>query len=265
MAKLGAMARYEVVMMWRRGSLPILIALMVVLILGMSQITAQNQSQVFIDPAVRAASAQGLENVSGALKIINVLTLTVVIFGIALPLFLVETIPLDRQFKVRELMDAVPISRAAYLGGKLLGAWAGLALILLVAISVNLISARLMIGPFDARVILFLWLVMALPVCLTTSTISVLMSAFSANRRQAVFFGIVLLAPILLLSLSSVISLAYAGGLIDPIYTTTVNMTERFSTAQIIERVSLTLAGITALTLAVWLVVWVVERWREAR
>ena len=112
------------------------------------------------------------------------------IFGIALTLFLAETIPLDRQFKVRELIDALPISRAMYLGGKVLGVWAGLALIVLVGGAVNLITARLMIGLYDVRVVALLWLGMALPCSGRWARSVCWRRHFSSSRRVAVMFGI---------------------------------------------------------------------------
>ena len=37
------------------------------------------------------------------------------VFNLALVLIVAETIPLDRQFKLRELLDALPLSRTPYL------------------------------------------------------------------------------------------------------------------------------------------------------
>ena len=103
--------------------------------------------------------AQGIDLVvaTHTLALINVLIAGMVFYMVGVTLMLGEVIPLDRQFKVRELLDTLPISRAGYLGGKLLSAWAGL---LLGIVGVGVISAivlRLIFGEYDLRVFAALW------------------------------------------------------------------------------------------------------------
>jgi len=46
-----------------------------------------------------------------------------ILIVLLLPLMVAEIIPLDRQYRVREVIDATPISESLYVAGKLLSVW----------------------------------------------------------------------------------------------------------------------------------------------
>src|SRR3982751_1845254 len=128
MTKIGAMEHYEVLMAWRRRSLPILWILLLAGVLGFALLVENiNRATPVMDQAVQTSAsdpnappwAQGINLVvaTHTLALINVLIAGMIFYMVGVTLLLGEVIPLDKQFKVRELLDTLPISKATYLGG----------------------------------------------------------------------------------------------------------------------------------------------------
>jgi hypothetical protein len=109
---------------------------------------------------------------------------------LAIPPVLSDTIPKDRQMGVCALLDSLPLGRATYLAGKLLGTWASL-LVMLAGVALMFGTAMLLtLGPYSLPAYLTIWIVGVLPVVLFTSGMSVLLAAGQPSRRRAVFVGI---------------------------------------------------------------------------
>jgi len=109
---------------------------------------------------------------------------------LAIPPVLSDTIPKDRQMGVCTLLGSLPLDRATYLAGKLLGTWASLLVMLTGVALVFGTTMLLILGPYSLSVYLTTWIIGVLPVVFFTSGMSVLLAAGQPNRRRAVFVGI---------------------------------------------------------------------------
>ena len=270
MSKIGAMVRYEVLMAWRRRSLPILWVLLLVGVIFFALLmqSVNQETPVYDDVAqiVTGADAQSVDPAiaSHTITLGNLLIAGMIFYTVGVVLLMAEVIPLDRQFKVRELLDALPLSRATYLVGKLLSAWAGL---LIGMVLVGVIAAPLVwliLGAYDPRVFVALWIALLLPQSFTASALTLLAASFVGSRRAAVMVGLVTMPFVLALAFPSVVSFAGVGALIEPIYAVNVMLQPGAeANAVIAERIKSALLLFVGVIAAAWIGVWGWGRWRE--
>ncbi len=274
MSKLGAMVRYEVLMAWRRRSLLILWVLLLVgvIVFALIMRSVNQETPVYSDLAQVLTDtnapewAQGIDPVvaSHTITLGNLLIAGMIFYTVGVVLLMAEVIPLDRQFKVRELLDTLPLSRATYLGGKILSAWAGL---LIGTALVGVIAAPLVwliLGAYDLRVFIALWIALLLPQSFVASALTVLAASFVASRRAAVLVGLVVMPFLLALAFSSVISFAGVGALIEPIYAVSILLQPGAeANAVIAERIVNALVLFVGVVVAAWIGVWGWLRVRE--
>ncbi len=279
MSKLNAIARYELLMAWRRRSLPILWLLLLVgsiffttLVANSSRPTADADQADVVESTLAAADlpewAQGIDMlvVEHTVGLFSVVITGMVFFMVGVTLLMGEVIPLDRQFKVRELLDTLPISRATYLVGKLLGAWIGVLLGILIGGALCVVAIRLILGIYDLRVFAVMWLVMLTPMALVAAALSVLAGSFFGSRRTAVLVGLLVLPFVMTLAMVAVPTLGGIGALIEPIYALVVQMEPSAATNTLIgQRIEDTLLVFAGVVLAAWTVVWGWMRVRSAR
>jgi ABC-type transport system involved in multi-copper enzyme maturation permease subunit len=113
------------------------------------------------------------------------------IFAILLiPIIVADSIPKDRQYRVRELLNTYPLSDEVYLAGKILGVWCNVLLCLLVLCVAIGISWWVIVHPFTIGDYVTIWLLGILPVALFNSALSVLIAASQPSRRRAVLLGV---------------------------------------------------------------------------
>ncbi len=276
MSQLGAIVHYELLMAWRRRSLPILWVLLLVGVIGFALLvrSINEETPVIQDSVARNIAADGPEWARGldvvetthTIGLINVLIAGMVFYTIGVTLMMGEVIPLDRQFKVRELLDTLPLSRATYLGGKLLGAWVGLLAGMVIVGVVCAGALRLIFGVYDLRVFVALWIAMLVPESLLAAALSVLGAAQAGSRRTAVMIGLLLTPVVMALAISAVISFAGIGALIKPVYAVGVLLMPGPETnAEIVRRIVNALALFGGIVIATWTFVWGWSRVREAR
>ena len=127
------------------------------------------------------------------LKIATLLAMVTMLLIMMLLLMSAETIPLDKHYRVRELLNTLPVGHATYLGGKVLSVWFGLlvGIVLCALLYVPLAQARF--GTFDMNAYVQLWGVMLLPSAIFSSGIAILAAAGVATRRASVLIGLVLI------------------------------------------------------------------------
>ncbi|MBZ0284162.1 MAG: hypothetical protein K8L97_25715 [Anaerolineae bacterium] len=182
--QLLGMAHYEFLMQWRRGALRLILVMFVLApLLAMFLILASTQ-QLDLS-ATQWSDAYSAEFRFTSMAILMVLPLAPLVF-IALPILVADSLPLDRHFGVRDLLDTLALERRVYLLGKVLGVWCGLLLTLVVAAVGLGIVFRFMHGPFSLRVWALLWVVGVAPMTLITSGVGLLFPAGYATRRLAV-------------------------------------------------------------------------------
>lgn len=191
LAQLGKMTYYEFRMHWRGRALLVIVLALAVMNLFSIWIFSSNMLPIELDATYAAV---GLISAP--------LTLTL---AILLPVIVSDTIPKDKQFGVRELLDTLPMPRWVYLGGKVLGMWAGVLFGLLIVMIVNAIFYQFTIGMLNLRVYVEMWLVCGLALLVINGSLGVLLPVGQPNRRRAVILMIALF----------VLPLGFAGQLFD--------------------------------------------------
>ena len=274
MRQIGAILRYELLMAWRRRSLPILWILLLAGVVGFAFIIESSRgAQSIMDPVIESsvganapAWTQGINVVeaTNTFALINILIAGMVFYSVGVTLMMGEIIPLDRQFKVRELLDTLPLSRTAYLGGKLFSAWAGLLLGIIIIGAISALALRLILGVYDVRVFLVMWVTMLLPSSFVASALSLLASSPFSSRRTAVLVGLVIFPIVLFLVSLGVPSFAGIGALIQPIYALGILLVPGEEAAiEIRSRIVNTLAFYALVLMSIWTLAWLNARRRE--
>ena len=113
--------------------------------------------------------------------------LPLLLFG--LPLYVSETIPYDRQYGVRDLLDLLPITAGTYLLGKVLAVWVALLLAITLSGVVAGVISTVVFGALDVGEWANMWLGGFLVMGLLASSISILLAAGQPNRRRALLVG----------------------------------------------------------------------------
>jgi hypothetical protein len=150
------------------------------------------------DPTVLAGIPHWLRNIdlgqaNATLKMATLLAMVTQLLIIMLLLMSAETIPLDKHYRVRELLNTLPVGRATYLGGKVLAVWFGLFVGIVLCALLYIPIALSRFGTFDMSAYLRLWGVMLLPSATFSSGIAIVAAAGVATRRASVLVGLVLI------------------------------------------------------------------------
>lgn len=209
--QLGGIVRAEIKLHWRRRGLLVLLLGLAVVMVG----TAIIQRKMLAGEWATSWPSERRWTSTNTIMVLG--PVAWVILAVLLPPVLAETVPRDRQLGVRELLDSLPPGRLTLLAGKLLGAWASVVLGL-AAFGLLLGLAWLpILGGFDLRLYLDLWLVGLLPLALYMAAMSVLLAAGQPTRRRATLIGILLVALIIFtISMPRVDSQGLAGILLVP-------------------------------------------------
>ena len=101
-----------------------------------------------------------------------------------------DTIPLDRQYGVRDTLDSLPLSQGVYILGKLLGTWAAVLVGMLVIMVLTAIGWWFLGGAYDVMAYIQMWVVGVAWIAILNSGIGVLVSAGQPNRRRAIVVAI---------------------------------------------------------------------------
>jgi hypothetical protein len=191
------MMRYEWLMGWRRGTQRVVL---VSALLFPQMLALVGYLFGPLTDGSTAVSLSGWPEVlllqsTGAAVLANIATLVLIV--LLLPLTLSELIPLDRQYRTREILKALPLSPNLYLAGKLLSVWPALLIGLLLAALLSGALAWLQNGPYHVGTLVTFWLTGLIPLALFSSLMAVMLSAGQSSRRRAILTGL-LAAPVAL-------------------------------------------------------------------
>ncbi len=185
-SQLAGIIRYELVSGWRRGSLVALILMMALLPFVFNWLTSISaqvaQANLTLWPE------QALLIHTGAAIGMNTFVLVLEVF--ILPLLVAEIIPLDRQYRVRELLDSLPFRGTTYLAGKICSIWLVFAVWSLVQALINGVLAWRTIGPYRVDILASFWVFGLLLLGLFSSGIALLLSVKAETHTQAILVGI---------------------------------------------------------------------------
>ncbi len=264
MTKLNAIIRYEVLMAWRRRSLPLIAIVLLVGVCFFSLMVADaNQRWLTESMLARIESGEYTMGQFTTLSLFSIIIAGMIFFCVGIAAIAGEVIPLDSQFKIRELLNTLPVSIATYLGGKLLGAWCG---VVLGWFSAGIIVAPflwLIIGAYDWRVFLLLWVSLLLPAALTSAALSVLAAAPVRSRRVAVLTGVLVMPVALAVGVRGMVAFVTIPSLISPLYI--YSTTQLLPTEKIVTDTIFSLLTHIGVILVAWGGAWLLLRWRQAR
>lgn len=274
-AQLRGMIWYEFRMHWRRRTLAVLllafmaITIVSVLILSSSLtqmgVTADETFRPYISAYAVLAAWMPLS----------------VGLALVLPVMVADTIPLDRQYHVRDLLDSLPVPRAVYLAGKLFGLWAVLLASLTAALTITALIWLVGVGAFDARAYIEMAVVGAVSLALMNGGLGMLAAVGQPSRRRAIVLLVILLAVVLLALPTFMdnwdLRQTYGSQIMNPVRMPILN--RYFFGIQVEAGLSLenstlnpspellrdtVLAGFGQVAL-VWLLAWLWLRWRDGR
>ncbi len=225
LSQFGGMIRYEMLMQFRRRAIIVLCVFFLVGALGLTTLIDSQRSVVnriasvrfdgdttiitTIDARTQEEYEQHVDNtqnfiprwyaevdflvVQSTFEAFNVLAPSLMILLIAIMPMLSETIPLDRQFKVRELLDTMPLPRVTYLLGKLVSVWIGLMIGIVVVGVLYGIYVASRYGALDMWTYVRYWLFLMLPCSLIGAGYAVIVPTFAQSRRGGVLVGLFLI------------------------------------------------------------------------
>ena len=272
----AAMLRYEFLLQWRRRGLSVImltiIALPVLgaLTLGRGALAGVAVSGLAPERVRELVTQQMAPAVWGTLWLF--LTLLV-------PVVVAETLPKDRHYGVRELLDSLPFSSGLYLAGKLVSMWTAVLAGLGLGMAVIAAVWWLAVGPFDLRWYANVWLAGGVPMAFINPSLGLLLAAGQPTSRRALLVGIGFAVVCVLLQVPGFLMLGSAWNILNPshpvlflYFLATPNASPsddpltvllmRFITP---EAAAWTVVAGLAQVLILWAVVWVWMRRREGK
>lgn len=264
MSKLWTIVRYEVLMAWRRRSLPLIFFLLLAGVLGFTVIVVDS-NQRWLAGSMQALidSGQYTREQFNTISLFAIVIAGMVFYTVGVAAITGEVIPLDKQLKLHELINTTPLSQATYLGGKLLGAWVGIVLSWLGVGIIAAIAFRFLIGIYDLRIFMVLWFFLLLPAAFTAAALSVLFASFVNSRRMAVVVGLLVMPFVLAVSVRGMVAFVTLPSLISPMYI--YSTTQLLPTEKVVGDTIYSLLIHAGAILVAWSLAWLFLRWRAAR
>lgn len=133
-----------------------------------------------------------------------------------LPVVSADVIAKDKQYNVHELLDGLPLTPGAYLGGKVLGWWASIAIGLLIALVVLGAGLWILMGPYHLDQFAVAWIAIGWGIGLVNSTLSMLLAAGQPTRRRAIIIGVIFAAICLFANVSLIVESNVLGHVLSP-------------------------------------------------
>lgn len=183
-AQIRGIALYEFRMHWRRRALKVVtiaLALMLAFIIVVS--TNEDSRQIIQSANLDASDVQAV--LSFTIVFATGATVTMIVAFI-IPVAFADTIPLDQQSGVRELLDAMPLPIWGYLAGKLAGLWLAVGSAMLGLMLASAAGWWVFVGAYDLGAYASLWLVGVGALIVLNGGFALLLTATQPNRRRAV-------------------------------------------------------------------------------
>jgi ABC-type transport system involved in multi-copper enzyme maturation permease subunit len=111
------------------------------------------------------------------------------VLGVIVCVLVADTIAIDRQYGMSEMIGSLPLSPGAYLAGKLLSVWGPVLALLALTATLSGAIVQSALGSIDVGVIAGYWLAAGLPLGLFASGLGVLWAARQPTRQRAALIG----------------------------------------------------------------------------
>lgn len=267
-AQMTGMMKYEFKMHWRRRALWV-ITLTMLVIVGVAAVLGGTEIGGLID---KLAETGGLSD-TAQVRLFTILFATWVgvaaLLSFIFPIVVADTIPIDQQLQVRELLNSLPIHSSIYLLGKLLGVWLATFAGMVVTLPITAAIWWITVGSYDVGKYTQMWLIGGAALIVLNGGLIVLAAAGQPTRQRAFVAAVVIyILPFLFVGRSFRIGttfdpLVYINPLRAQIITRYANLSSGDQFAFVSPEVGLTiLVGLVELVV-VGVLVWGWLRWRE--
>lgn len=191
LAQCIAIARYEFLMLWRQRAAPVLTLSLIALPVFFAFFVYSDAASENLSLLDKMSAAQLQEYsvfITSTLQFFSWAAGYLILIVLA-PLMMSEIIPKDRQYGVREILDALPLGAGTYLNGKMLGAVAVALSGLVAAMVIVAIFWRIMFRAIYLPMILSAWLGGGGVLILLNTTTAILLAAGQPTRKRAFAIG----------------------------------------------------------------------------
>lgn len=175
-----AMMWYEFQMHWRRRALIVITLSLVVL----------NLLMVYVS---RDALMEGTWTLSAGSVLPDIVPFLWIVVYIVILIFIgpmtADSISIDRQHGMSELLSSLPLPRSIYLVGKIAGMFSSIGACFLLSMVIIGLGTWGILGPFDLPAFFQMWLLGVLPIAFLNPAISLLLAAGQPTRRRAAAIG----------------------------------------------------------------------------
>lgn len=200
LSQLIGVAKYEFLMHWRRPAL--FAAMLPVTLIGLLvTILSRETTKMALEQAVQgtATLTDALAGASGFALVITIWPVLYLSVMMMAGLMVADVMPRDRQLGVAPLLRSLPMPLWVNLGGKVIGMWLAAGAMLTAGLVIVCATWWALIGPFALERVFAMWVFGTLPLLILGPTLTVLLAAGQATRRQALFVGIVLMLMMLVM------------------------------------------------------------------
>ena len=274
LAQLGGIVRYEALIQWRRRGVPTLTIVFAAILLLAELAVGQMGRRLNAEAAAAGMVAtSAVTRAQGTIGMYYAWPVALLLMILAVPPIVAEAIPRDRQEEVSELIRSLPVRDGTFLGGKLLGGWAGLLAGLIGVMALSGCAGRLLIGPYSLVAYIQLWSMGILPLAMFSSGMSILLASGQPTRRRATFVGAVFSAYCVAMLATTTGTVWDAVSLARP--SVFLSLSTEHNPLRVLSRLGIisyppfqaSLAiGLGALQVVLaWLAVWAWMHWKEGR
>jgi len=263
--QLTGIIRYELQMQWRRrGMLVMMVGLLAAFTLaGLIEKALIGTIEY---PKVPANLRQQVAQLQATFSILYSWPVSLTLMMLALPLVASETIPKDRHYGVRELLDSLALSRGVYLAGKVLSVWAAVLIGYIAVAFLEGLIGLVLFGPYQLGVYLTLWGIDLIPAGCFAAGMGVLLAAGQPNRRRALLVGVAFAVYCIAMVVTTSGTVWDAISLARPSTYLFLLFKDKLPASTLHYppmQIPLTLGLGAAQVALVWLIVWGYLRWKE--
>jgi ABC-type transport system involved in multi-copper enzyme maturation permease subunit len=202
-AQIGAMARYEFLMHWRRRVLVVAtLSLAVICIFAM--LISSSATREFGEKLGTTVDYTGINIVS---------FFGLIVYFVMIALFTpiaADAVPLDHHVGISELIRTLPVKHETYLIGKLVGMFVSILVGVLIAMVLLGVVARVALGAYDLPSYINMWVFAVLPLAFLNPGLCLLVGASQPTRKRAAMVG-GLVAILCFVSFTSSVNTSLAG------------------------------------------------------
>jgi ABC-type Na+ efflux pump permease subunit len=257
MASLWAMARYEALMHWRRGGFTLGIVLLCLVTLGLAawQHSIGQANGDFYPAGVTSR----IDILSG--RVLTVLQISQVVMVLIVLMMSAESVPLDRYTRTEDLLSSFPLTRTAYLSGKISGVLLVVLLHMGFAILVIGVGFWMIFGAFHLQAYLAFWVGTGLPFTAITAACGLLLGSFHPTRRRA----ILLTLPFTIYAYAFVLTRIGGFMAISAALVPDLTFFNLYAIPLLFIKAEDVLLELVLQLIALWSAAWLWLKWREGR